>query len=460
MPITPLPPAPDPQSPGTFNTLAPPFVAALPTLVTEINAVAALMSDNAVVNANALAAIAIFNATPWVSGTTYTIGQTRYSLLNLLCYRRKTNGAGTTDPRDDNTNWMLANIDANVYDPRTANAALNLSDWGKWIDITANTFSQTFDAAAALGSGWWCYLQNSGTGIITLDPNASELVDGLATTRMYPGEIRIIRCTGAAFISRVLRGFTTTFTTTGDFVMPSGYNSIQLDAVGGGGGGSHGSTSYLGAGGGGGGRGALIIGAPVAGSTTTVTIGAGGAGGDTAAEAGAAGGDTTFGALSLASGGGGGGSSASAAALPGNGGSGLKQGVFTDNINAGGWYGARRTTATTGISAAWGGGSGAGGGLTSGGGSSLFGAAGGGGGSNPGSVGGCSGSYTAGGGSAEGVAGADETTGMLCGGGGGGTTVSGGNGGYPGGGGGGGAQGASGNGGNGGAGRMIIRGLI
>ena len=41
----------------------------------------------------------------WVSGTTYAIGNEVASPANYRRYTRKTNGAGTTDPRDDPTNW-------------------------------------------------------------------------------------------------------------------------------------------------------------------------------------------------------------------------------------------------------------------------------------------------------------------------------------------------------------------
>src|SRR3546814_15340003 len=69
---------------------------------TEINganaASAALVAAaTAMVNAAAIAA----GAVAWVSGTTYAQGDVRYSPTNFQSYRRKTNGAGTTDPVSD-----------------------------------------------------------------------------------------------------------------------------------------------------------------------------------------------------------------------------------------------------------------------------------------------------------------------------------------------------------------------
>lgn len=50
-------------------------------------------------------AIAASNVSAWVSGTTYAVGDVRFSLVNFRSYRRRTAGAGTTDPSLDPTNW-------------------------------------------------------------------------------------------------------------------------------------------------------------------------------------------------------------------------------------------------------------------------------------------------------------------------------------------------------------------
>jgi hypothetical protein len=64
-----------------------------------------------------------------------------------------------------------------VRSARTSNTILGTADVSTLIDITSGTFTQTFTAAATLGSGWFCYIRNSGTGDITLDPNASETIE-------------------------------------------------------------------------------------------------------------------------------------------------------------------------------------------------------------------------------------------------------------------------------------------
>lgn len=101
---------------------------------------------------------------------------------------------------------------------RTSNVQLQAGDSGKWIDITSSTFTQTFLAPAALGAGWWCYLQNSGSGDITIPSS-----DGRTNWIMYPNEVRLFQCDGTTLRSVVLVSFYRVFTTSGNFIKPPGY---------------------------------------------------------------------------------------------------------------------------------------------------------------------------------------------------------------------------------------------
>ncbi len=131
MTISTLPAAPGPTDSLTiFNSKAFALVAALDAFVTEANdqatdvnadalaaaasqAAAALSEIAAAASAaaslaSAQASAASAGAIAWVSGTTYAIGDVRWSPANYMVYRRKTAGAGTTDPSADTTNWAFA----------------------------------------------------------------------------------------------------------------------------------------------------------------------------------------------------------------------------------------------------------------------------------------------------------------------------------------------------------------
>lgn len=206
--ITALPAPPDPNDRSTFNVRAYPWSVAQQTLATEVGAVAANVYANATeaVNAAAIAvpaaaaAEAASNATLWVSGTTYAAGDVVWSPINALSYRRKSAGAGTTDPSADSANWaaLAGGTPSLTRSARTSNTIIGAVDKGTLIDITSGTFSQTFDAAATLGDGWWCYLRNSGTGVVTLDPNATETIDGVETKALDPLQTAIVQCDGIA----------------------------------------------------------------------------------------------------------------------------------------------------------------------------------------------------------------------------------------------------------------------
>lgn len=131
MTITALPTPPSRENPATFSPRTDAFLGALPTFATEANALASAVNAAAGTattqagiattqagiatakavesSASAEAAAASSGATKWISGTTYADGFVAWSPVNYLAYRRKTNGAGTTDPSADATNWATLN---------------------------------------------------------------------------------------------------------------------------------------------------------------------------------------------------------------------------------------------------------------------------------------------------------------------------------------------------------------
>jgi hypothetical protein len=171
-PITPLPTPPTRDDSVNFAARADAFVAALPVFGTETNALAVNVYNNALdafndsvsaatsesnaaisasaANASAQAAAISANVTLWVSGTTYTSGQTVYSPITFLTYRRITNGAGTTDPSADSVNWQLISGDVIGPSSSTNNAVVRFD--GVTGKIVKNT-AVFIDDAGNLGVG-------------------------------------------------------------------------------------------------------------------------------------------------------------------------------------------------------------------------------------------------------------------------------------------------------------------
>lgn len=102
-------------------------------------------------------------------------------------------------------NWAPAPTFSFVDDPRTTNTILGAADSGHVIRYTSGTFTQTISAVATL-AGFGVYLKNQGGGLITLDPNGGELIDGAATFPLPDGMaiLLLANSTATAFTKIIL----------------------------------------------------------------------------------------------------------------------------------------------------------------------------------------------------------------------------------------------------------------
>jgi hypothetical protein len=98
------------------------------------------------------------------------------------------------------------------------------SDSGKTIFLNnATSIALAVTAAATLGNGWYCFIQNTNTGLVTIDPNASETIDGATTASVYQGEKMRIVCNGTGFVTDSHAGEWAAYTVS---VTPSGGGSF------------------------------------------------------------------------------------------------------------------------------------------------------------------------------------------------------------------------------------------
>ena len=88
-----------------------------------------------------------------------------------------------------------------TIDNKTAAYTVVADDLGKIINCSSGTFTVSLTAAATLGSGFNCWIWNTGTGTITIDPNGSETVEDATTVVLSPGQGFNIVCTGTSFIA-------------------------------------------------------------------------------------------------------------------------------------------------------------------------------------------------------------------------------------------------------------------
>lgn len=101
-----------------------------------------------------------------------------------------------------NTNWIVRGTLAETQVvARSSNTILAATDFAKTFNLSS-TFTQTLTAAATLGDGWYCFLSNAGAGVITIDANSSETIDGNLTIDLQPGEGITIICSGTAFVTQ------------------------------------------------------------------------------------------------------------------------------------------------------------------------------------------------------------------------------------------------------------------
>lgn len=98
-----------------------------------------------------------------------------------------------------NTAWIIrGRTDAEGLVTKSAGFTVGLRDYGKTFYCTT-ALTVAFTAAATLADGFWCRIINASTGLVTLDPDSSEQINGATTLDLRPGEGAYVETNGTLF---------------------------------------------------------------------------------------------------------------------------------------------------------------------------------------------------------------------------------------------------------------------
>ncbi|MBF0260463.1 MAG: hypothetical protein HQL97_01325, partial [Magnetococcales bacterium] len=121
------------------------------------------------------------------------------------------------------------------YTSKTSAFSIVDSDRGKTFDVTSGTFSVDLLSAATAGASFQVSIRNSGSGVVTINPNSVETINGVATLALAQDEGAILVCTGSAWVTIGLTQVDTAaipkaanvqkFTSDGTWNKPTGYGA-------------------------------------------------------------------------------------------------------------------------------------------------------------------------------------------------------------------------------------------
>ena len=96
-----------------------------------------------------------------------------------------------------NSGWIIrGSLSESRVVAKVANYTVLTSDFLTMFKCSG-TFTLTLTAAATLADGFFCYVKNTGSGVITIDPNSTEQVDAATTVALAANEGCILFCDGS-----------------------------------------------------------------------------------------------------------------------------------------------------------------------------------------------------------------------------------------------------------------------
>lgn len=126
---------------------------------------------------------------------------TSYSSTTLMVTTTAATGAGTF------SDWTISvaggpdvTLATMLRATKTGAYVVTTDDNGYLIDCTSGTFTVTLPAAATTGAGFNIRVINSGTGVVTVDGDGSETIDGRTTESLQQYQYLHLFCTGTAWL--------------------------------------------------------------------------------------------------------------------------------------------------------------------------------------------------------------------------------------------------------------------
>lgn len=179
------------QSKHEFDDAASRFSTELPLIASDLNRVATEVEVNAL---RAEVAVDSLPAGIWVTGTTYAIGDVVFSPIDHFNYRRKTTGAGSTDPSVDSTNWaLLTKTGAGGSDTTSSAVDIALSATSGRLQVISMTDANkkvTAPAATGLTKGSSIFvIKNNGQYRFSFHKNGGAFI-----CYVQPGQIISASC--------------------------------------------------------------------------------------------------------------------------------------------------------------------------------------------------------------------------------------------------------------------------
>ncbi len=88
-----------------------------------------------------------------------------------------------------NYNLALSGLDALVFTSTfTVNTNSTLATGTGQVILASGFITLSIPVSSSLATKWCVHIINEGTGLITIDPNGAETINGVATLSLYPGE--------------------------------------------------------------------------------------------------------------------------------------------------------------------------------------------------------------------------------------------------------------------------------